>query len=393
MSGEGSIFRVVRTRRDGTTYVRWRAEVSQGGRESRRTTNRLCRTRHEAVAALDQLRADTRDGLRLSTLDLGTYLRAWLDDTARPNVSPNTYRGYRAVLGHLEPIAHIPLVELAAEDIERCLNGMTAQRHRQVKDPTPASPKTVRNVQVMLRVALAHAEQRGHVRRNVARLVKLRRVPTVRREGMTPETARAILEAVSGDRYEAAYVLGFAGLRASEVLGLAWSDIDWEARTVDVRHQLSGSGVSAVRVQPKSLASSAPVVLPASVLELLRAHQHAQRQERIAAGVETEEGLVFLTLAGVAVNLSWYSKHFRALVVAAGLPPMSVHQLRHGTVSLLAGANVPQKVTQEYVRHAQSRTTTDVYTHSTRAQHRQAADTLDAILWSGHTMGKEAIRR
>jgi integrase len=354
--------------------------VSQGGRESRRTTNRLCRTRHEAVAALDQLRADTRDGLRLPSLDLGTYLRSWLDDTARPNVSPNTYRGYRAVLGHLEPIAHIPLVELAAEDIERCLNGMTAQRHRQVKDPTPASPKTVRNVQVMLRVALAHAEQRGHVRRNVARLVKLRRVPTVRREGMTPETARAILDAVSGDRYEAGYVLGFAGLRASEVLGLAWSDIDWAAGTVDVRHQLAGSGVSAVRVQPKSLASSAPVVLPASVLELLRAHQHRQRQERIAAGVETEEGLVFLTLAGVAVNLSWYSKHFRALVVAAGLPPMSVHQLRHGTATLLAALGVHPSVAQAILRHASPDTTLSVYTHVTSDLQRIAIEKVDRAI-------------
>jgi hypothetical protein len=92
-------------------------------------------------------------------------LRSWLDETARPAISANTYRGYEDVLAHLAPIANIPLRDLAAEDLERAFNQMVVRRG---KAEEPASAKTVRNAQIMVRRALRSAEMRGHVRRNVA---------------------------------------------------------------------------------------------------------------------------------------------------------------------------------------------------------------------------------
>lgn len=66
------------------------------------------------------------------------------------------------------------------------------------KKQEPASPKTVRNVQVFLRRALGQAEQRGHITRNVAKLVPLRRVPRHHVDPLTPERARAILAGREG---------------------------------------------------------------------------------------------------------------------------------------------------------------------------------------------------
>jgi integrase len=280
-------------------------------------------------------------------------------------------------MAHLAPIEDIVLAELTAEDIERTLAGMTTRRGR---TPKPASAKTVRNVQIMLRTALGHAHARGYMERNVARLVPLRHVQRRPIDAMTPETARAVLDAVAGDRYEAAYALAMVGLRASEVLGLVWEDVDLRRRTVNVRAQLVGSGEHAQRAQLKTAASERPVPLPEFVVTRLRDHRDAQLLERIAAGVSTEDGHVFVTADGLPVNGSWLTKHFGALLAAAGLPKMGLHALRHGAASLLVGAGVHPRVAQELLRHASSRTTMELYAHVSAGQEREAADVLDRVV-------------
>jgi integrase len=102
--------------------------------------------------------------------------------------------------------------------------------------------------------------------------------------------------------------------------------------------------------------------------------------ERIAAGQPTDDGLVFVTPAGRPVNASWFTKHFQALLAAAGLPRMRLHDLRHGAASLLLAAGVHPRVAQEYLRHASMRTTMEIYSHVSAGQRREAADALERAI-------------
>jgi hypothetical protein len=77
-----------------------------------------------------ELKAEQREGLQLAKQSLGDYLRSWLDETAKPAISANTYRGYQDVLAHLAPIASIPLRDLAAEDLEGAFNQMIVRGSR-----------------------------------------------------------------------------------------------------------------------------------------------------------------------------------------------------------------------------------------------------------------------
>jgi integrase len=369
MAGEGSIFR----RADG----RWVASVSIGPRTHRHFKRRIRATRLEAMRALDQLRADQRLGASPSKQSLGDYLRRWLDDSARPAISPNTYRGYEDVLGHLEPLAAIPLDRLTPEDIEACCNAMTVRRGRAI---LPASPKTVRNAQVMLRRALGQAEARGHLRRNVARLVPLRRVPRSSHDALDPAVARRIVAATAGDRYAAAFLLGLCGMRQGEILGLAWDDVDLVAGRATLRYQTTGSGPRARRAPLKTARSEATIPLPGIAVRALTEHRRAQLVERAAAGRSTTAGLVFVTPRGYAVNGSWLTKHFQRLLADAGLPRMRLHDLRHGAASLLVGAGVAPRIAQELLRHSTSRVTMEIYAHVSAGQQREAADVLDEVL-------------
>jgi integrase len=59
---------------------------------------------------------------------------------------------------------------------------------------------------------------------------------------------------------------------------------------------------------------------------------------------------------------------------------MRLHDLRHGAATLLLGAGVHPRVAQQLLRHASSKTTTEIYSHVTAAQERQAAEVLEAAL-------------
>jgi integrase len=90
--------------------------------------------------------------------------------------------------------------------------------------------------------------------------------------------------------------------------------------------------------------------------------------------------LLILTPRGLPVSQSWLTQHFQDLPAAAGLPKMRLYDLRHGAATLLLGAGVHPRVAQQLLRHASSKTTTEIYSHVTAAQERQAAEVLETAL-------------
>lgn len=375
MGGTGSVFQ----RANG----KWIALVSVGPRGARRRISRTRATQKQAELALAKLQSELRKGQRPTRLTLGAYLRQWLDDSARPTISANTYRGYQDVIGHFDAIAQIPLTALTAEDLERAFNAMVAKKGLE-KNWGPASPKTIRNAQIMMRRALGQAEKRGHVERNVAELVPLRRVPRYRVAALTPERAKAILDAIKGDRYEAAYALAFLGLREGEIRGLAWSDFDRAKRTVSLRHQVFGNGPDARLGPLKTEASEDTIPLPPFIVSRLLEHERLQDLERPIqleakdSRLAKADSLIFVTADGWPFNASWFTKHFQKLLELAELPTMRLHDLRHGAASLLVDAGVHERIVQELLRHAPgSKMTMGRYAHVTEAQQRAAVDSLD----------------
>ena len=182
--------------------------------------------------------------------------------------------------------------------------------------------------------------------------------------------------AIAGDRLEAAYAIAFMGLRSSEILGIARSDLDLDNGTLTIRCQISGSGRRAARVETKTAASAATIPLPPFIVDRLRAHCVRQAAER--PFVPFGDSLVFVTGKGLAINGSWFTKHFQSLLLRASLPTMRLHDMRHGAASLLVDAGAHPRVAQELLRHAPgSRVTMERYAHVTAGQQREAADLLE----------------
>jgi integrase len=104
------------------------------------------------------------------------------------------------------------------------------------------SPKTVSGALVPLGRVLALALRRGHMADNPLRRLDASERPRLQRREqrvLTHEEIGRLLNACL-PRYRPAIATAlYSGLRLSELLGLTWADVDFDAGLLHVRHQLS----------------------------------------------------------------------------------------------------------------------------------------------------------
>ena len=90
-----------------------------------------------------------------------------------------------------------------------------------------------------LHCALKQAVKEGLIGHNPMDAVERPKVETQEFHIFTEEQARTFLAAAKGHPYEALFYLALTtGLRKGELLGLMWSDVDWEKGTLRVERQL-----------------------------------------------------------------------------------------------------------------------------------------------------------
>ncbi len=367
---EGSIYK----RKDG----RWAAVVSLGYKDGKRWRKSFYgSTRRGVQEKLNAALRAHQQGLPVAPerQTVGQFLEHWLSESVRPTVRPRTYIRYgEHVRNHISPaIGHIKLSRLTPQHVQALLNEKLGDG---------LAPATVRYMHAVLRRALKQALKWDLVARNAAALVDAPRVTQKEIEPFTPEQARIFLDAIRGDRLEALYSVALAvGLRKGEVLGLKWTDVDLDKRTLTVRASLQRIDGALVLVEPKSRQSRRTVALPQTVIDAVRLHRARQLQERLLAGSRWQDhGLVFSTTIGTPMDTRNLTRHFRKALRDAGLPLRRFHDLRHSCASLLLAQGVHPRVVMEILGHSQISLTMNTYSHVIDKLQHDAAAQIDAVL-------------
>jgi len=209
--------------------------------------------------------------------------------------------------------------------------------------------------------------------------------PQPRGEEIRPlnrEQVRALLEAASGDRLEALYILAVtAGLRRGELQALKWDDLDLEAGMLQVRRTCSEPKGGHIFEAPKS-GKGRNIRLTQSASAALRRHRRSQLEERMyKADLWQEQGLVFPSTVGTPPWGGNLNRAFKATLHRAGLPKGTrFHDLRHTCATLLLKQGVNPKFVQDLLGHADISLTLNVYSHVLPDMGDATADATEAAL-------------
>jgi len=348
---------------------RWVGQLDQGWTDEGKRSRRLVYgpTQAAVIARLKALSRNRDNGIvpagRMPTVS--AYLERWVEDTARVKVRPSTFVSYQAIVrAHLIPsLGKIRLDKLTPDQAQKMLNAKLA---------SGLSPRRVQYIRAVLRVALAGAVARRQLPLNVAGagMVATPRVERHKVRPMTATEAQAILVAFQGHRLEGLVTVTLGlGLRLGEALGLQWSEVGQEHRQVRIAatlQRLKGSdGVRRWELRPpKSEESNRTLPLPASVADAFQAERSRQRLAQLAAGPAWQEtGFVFTGRTGEPWSENGALHAFQNALAVAGLPRMRLHDLRHGTATLLLAQGVPARVVMQILGHRQISMTLNTYSH------------------------------
>lgn len=359
---------------------RWRAVVSAGVVEGKRVReSKTFAVKSDAVAWIASRKCDGRvcGG---AAWTVGVWCGHWLEGVKRER-EYQTWRSYwQRVKNHIRPyLGSLKLTQVTKVRMDQWHTAMSkagvsaAQQFRAAKT---------------LRAALEAAVRAGLLPSNPAKRSPLPRVRPKEMVAWSRDDLRAFL-ATEGNHpkwWAAWWLLADSGIRPAELLGLHWSDVDWEAGAVRIRRALVYTDRGFELKAPKTAKGNRVILLSQQTVERLRAHR-AYWMDR---GRDVVNGPVFPGRRGGYVRPEYL--HFHQFVPAQkrvqrtyAVPRIRVYDLRHTCATLLLAAGVNVKVVADRLGHEDPALTLRVYAHAIPTIQEQARKVMAEILTENGT--------
>ncbi len=337
-------------------------------------------TKREAEQKLSELlhQLDTGSFVSPGKVSVADYLTRWLCDYAQPNLSARGFERYRDIITRclIPDFGSIPLTQLRPDHLQKHYGALLNSGH---------SPGTVRYHHAVIHKALSVAVRWGLVSRNVADSVDAPKKRRTEMQVWDEADVNRFLDAAKDSPYYALFFTAlYTGMRRSELLGLAWKDVDFGQISVTrgLHHLKDGSYVLA---EPKTARSRRTIALPAEAIGVLAKHRERQEHNRAMLGLPlTDDALVFSAPEGKPLRPNTITRAWQMLAAKCGLKVIRLHDARHTHASLLLKWGVSAKVCQERLGHADIGTTLNIYGHVMPGMQQAAADLF------GHKLSAKA---
>lgn len=349
-NGEGSLYR---------HGEKWKASVTVGKRPDGNPITRTKTHKTKAVVAewRRQMIAELQAGEPGSDMQFCDWVTTWLKDVEKTK-STNTFQGYR---DSIERFAVPTLGKLKLSEIRP----MTVRNLLESLEPLYAETRTLDMVYEVLKTCLMAAAKMELIDSNpVSKIPR----PKYSRSDIHPFTVREvrlILKASQSHRLHGLMVCAFhLGLRAGELFGLHWSDLDWEKRTLRIERQATAPRGKLEIKSPKTKAGRRTLELPDVVLESLADRQALALKEKMA-----RNPIIFPGARGAYLHGNTFSKrHWKPILRKCGVEERGMHHARHtfATHALIGGEGIepsPLHVVSKILGHASPSVTLNIYSH------------------------------
>lgn len=279
------------------------------------------------------------------------FARGWLTEYVAPNLKPSQQRNVGYILsGVLIPyFGKLRLSYITARVIEQ---------YKAAKRNEGLTNKTIKNHLSVLNRCLASACEWQELK-GAPPKIKWPKCDPTEMDFLSYDECELLLSKAEGIDYEMILTVVRSGLRQGELKGLQWSSIDWENRSLAVRHSLDDN--ARILVAPKSNRIR-HIPMDTDVYEML----YCRRKNT---------GYVFTDANGRAFTHKLLTRHLRRVCERAGLRRIGWHTLRHTFASHLVMKGVPITVVKELMGHSDVKTTMR-YAHLAPSMLRTAIDML-----------------
>lgn len=346
-------------------------------------------------------------------------------DAKKEQLAPTTYSQYEhRYERHIKPLlGNIELKKLDYERIEAF--------YKQLRE-NGLSPRTIYDVAALLRQGLNDAVKKGILPNNQAKVAASPRLVQEEARFLSHEEVRIFFQAAQGEELREFFTLALhTGLRASELLGLAWNSVDIESRKLTVRqamHEVRGI----MRLgNVKTKASRRTISLSQEAVEALKSQRKKQAKAQLAAGSkwDNSQNLVFTSRVGTPLIRTNITKrtlrrilnraaiikaaerhgyyNYRELIAVNKVLParamkagdafklpdgriasleaddimegVGIHSFRHTHASMLIAAGTDILTVSRRLGHENIRITLDLYGHLLPGQDEAAAAVMDKL--------------
>lgn len=325
---------------------------------------------------------ENMDGSRLLMTD---YIDEWLK-IVKPLVERATYKSYDNMVSarirpHFEKL-NLLLTEVEPKHIKMLYDEILEQGY---------TTNTVIHYHAVLHQALAYAVKNDYILSNPADRVKRPKKNKHISSFYTKEEILTLLDIAKDDPIYIPIVLSaYYGFRRSETLGMRWSAIDFENKTITVNHkvtELTENGKTIVYAEDKLKTKSSYRTLPLiPVVEekLLEHKAKLERNQKLFGNSYCKEYMDYVCVdeMGKLFRPNFVSDHFGWLLKKYGLKKLTFKELRHSCASMLVAEGIPMKSIQEWLGHSNFSTTADIYSHIDYHAKQQSAAAIGNALQS-----------
>lgn len=307
----------------------------------------------------EEINSDHIDNEEILFID---YMKKWLK-MIKASVEETTYNGYKGIVnGRLSE--YFSNKKITLQDIKP----KHIQDFYQYLLDDGLSGNTVKHYHANIRKALQYAMKTDIIPSNPADKVDLPKIEEYNPNFYTSDEVKTLLNEVIGTKLEIPVMIDcFYGFRRSEVIGLKWSAIDFENKTITINHTITQSNGKLI-IRDKTKTKSSKRTLPLEpIIEsfLLELKEKQEKNKELCGNSYNQEWLEYICVdvCGNLIRPDYVTETFLKLLKKKNLNQIRFHDLRHTCASILLKNGANMKEIQAWLGHSNYNTTANLYAH------------------------------
>ena len=285
-----------------------------------------------------------------------TWFHYWIKNVKNANVKKNTIESYmNRFKNNIEPyIGNMLLKEIKPLHCQNILNQMVMSNYKN---------STIGMIRTAMKILFDDAVDNEIIVRNpVTKTVKCTQgKESAVKTAITIDEQKIFLEFAKSSSYynQYAFILQ-TGIRVGEMIGLRWSDVDFENKVLHISrtaNQISGNWVVSA---PKSKSGVRDIPLTNEAITILN---EVKRREIFNVIPIQCQDIIFVSRNGRPIDNSSYNAALKKICEKAGISHISMHTLRHTFATRCIEAGMQPKTLQSILGHSSIDVTMDIYVH------------------------------